>query len=68
MNAVEEGGKIAVSAIDGLKGNPLCLAIVALVVILQGIAYLRDRATSDSREQIVMSLIDHCQMPKPRTP
>jgi hypothetical protein len=65
---LQEGGKVAVSAIDGLKGNPLCLAIVALVVILQGIAYLRDSAAAKGREQIVMSLIDHCQMPKPRTP
>jgi hypothetical protein len=64
----EEGAKVATSAIDGLKGNPLCLAVVALVIILQIIAYLRDTAAQEGREQIVMSLIEKCQLPNPRTP
>jgi hypothetical protein len=62
----EEGGKVAVSAIDALKGNPLCLAVVALVIILQVIAYMRDSGAQEGRQQIVMSLIEKCQMP-PRT-
>jgi hypothetical protein len=68
MTVQEEGAKVATSAIDALRGNPLCLAVVALVIVLQVIAYLRDTAGQEGREQIVMSLIEKCQLPNPRTP
>jgi len=68
MNGAEEGSRIAASTVDALRGNPLCLAVVALVMVLEIIAYLRDNGEEQGRAEIVMSLIDKCQMPRQRTP
>lgn len=68
MNGAEEGSRVAASTVDALRGNPLCLAVVALVMVLEVIAYLRDNGEEQGRAEIVMSLIDKCQMPRPRTP
>jgi len=68
VNLQEEGSKAATSTIDALKGNPLCLAVVALVMVLEVISYLRDSGEEHGRAEIVMSLIEKCQLPNPRTP
>jgi hypothetical protein len=60
MSIPEETGKVAVSTIDALKGNPLCLAVVVLAITLSAITYFRDTATGHDRAEIVTSLIERC--------
>jgi hypothetical protein len=66
LSAQEETGKVATSAIDALRGNPLCLAVVVLMIVLSLIAYFRDRAATTEKVQIVNSLIERCIGPSKR--
>ena len=63
ISGPEEAGRVASSAIDALKGNPLCLALVVLVLLLQVIAYFRESQAQDDRLAMVLSLVERCQMP-----
>ena len=65
-NETQEVGKVATSAIDALKGNPLCLAVVVLTIVLSFIAYYRERSGQHDRAQIVTTLIERCMEPSKR--
>jgi len=66
MTIPEEAGKVASSAIDALKGNPLCLAVVVLVIALSVIAYLRESHAQEDRLQMVTALVERCMEPAKR--
>ena len=61
--AVGQAGQTARSAIESLKGNPLCLALVVLVLCLQVLAYFKESQAQDDRLALVMSLVERCHMP-----
>ena len=65
-NIPEETGSTARSAISALKGNPLCLAVVLLVVVLSVIAYFREREAQNNRTAMVQELIERCMEPSKR--
>jgi predicted negative regulator of RcsB-dependent stress response len=57
----------AISGIThALKGNPLCLAIVVLIIVLQLIAYYRESQAQDDRLQVTSALIERCMEPAKR--
>jgi hypothetical protein len=66
MSTPEQAGKVATSAIDAMRGNPLCLAVVLLMIVLSGIAYFRDKAAQSDKAQIVTTLIERCMEPSKR--
>jgi len=66
MSIPEQAGKVATNAIEGLKGNPLCLAIAALMIVLSIIAYFRDSAAQEDKANIVTTLIERCMDPAKR--
>jgi hypothetical protein len=66
VNIRQEAGKVAGSAVDALRGNPLCLAVVVLTIVLSLIAYYRDRGSQAEKAQIVNTLIERCMGPSKR--
>lgn len=66
MSVPEQAGKVASSAVDALRGNPLCLAVVVLMIVLSIIAYFRDSAAQTQKTQIVTTLIERCMEPAKR--
>jgi hypothetical protein len=52
--------------VTALKGNPLCLAIVVLMIVLAVIDYYSFRASQAERAQIVTTLIERCMEPAKR--
>lgn len=66
MTIPEETSKVATSAIDALKGNPLCLAVCVLVIVLAIIAYLRESHAQEDRLQMVTALVERCMEPAKR--
>lgn len=66
MTLPEEVGKVATSAVEAMKGNPLCLAVVALVIVLSIIAYMREHAEAENRTKAFTALIERCMEPAKR--
>jgi hypothetical protein len=66
MSVPEQAGKVASGAIEALKGNPLCLSLVVLMVIVGTFAYLRVSKEMDSDERTMTGLIEHCMGPAKR--
>jgi hypothetical protein len=66
MSIPEEVGKVASSAIDAMRGNPLCLAVVVLSVILSVIAFARERHSQDERGKVITELVERCMEPAKR--
>jgi hypothetical protein len=66
MTVPEQAGKVADTAVNALKGNPLCLAVVVLTLVLSLIAYFRDVAAQTEKAQIVTTLIERCMEPSKR--
>ena len=62
----EDAGKVAVSAIDALKGNPLCLSLVVLVTIISLVSFYRSSQDMQSNERVVTELVDRCLPPSKR--
>ena len=56
----EQAGDTARSAIAALKGNPLCLSLLILVIVLSVIAYWRESAAQKQRTELVQTLIERC--------
>lgn len=54
---------VAKSAVDGLKGNPSCLAAIALAGIFAYLTYLSLSAERAEMHQRQMMLIQHCIAP-----
>jgi hypothetical protein len=39
MNAIEEGGKVAIGVIDALKNQPMLLAVIILNMLVLGLVF-----------------------------
>lgn len=67
MGAVEEGGKVASSVVEGLKQNPSCLAALAIVALFSVLQYFKE-ARNDERAQqrtaAIESLLTKCMETK----
>jgi hypothetical protein len=66
MSLPEEVGKVATSAVDALKSNPLCLAVVLLTIVLSLLAFYRERHSQEERSKVVTELIERCMEPAKR--
>lgn len=66
MTLPEEAGKVATSAVSALKGNPLCLAVVLLTIVLSVLAFYRERHSQDERVKMITSLVERCMEPSKR--
>jgi hypothetical protein len=65
-NIPEETGKVATSAVDALRGNPLCLAVVVLVIVLSVLVYFRQSARDHDQAMALTSVIERCMEPAKR--
>jgi hypothetical protein len=65
-NIPAETGKVATTAIDAMKGNPLCLTVVVLVIALSVLVYLRQSARDHDQSMTITSLIERCMEPGKR--
>jgi len=61
MGVPEESSKVATSAIQGLSGNPLCLAVVVLAALLGVFAYLRTKHEQDIDQSRFSQILDLCK-------
>ena len=66
MSATEQAGRAAADAIEALKGNPLCLAVVLLALVLSMIAYWREASQNEKTSAVVTTLIERCMEPGKR--
>ncbi len=66
MTIPEQAGKVAHGAIDALKSNPLCLAVVLLTIVLAILSYLRERHSQEERGKVVTELVERCMEPAKR--
>jgi hypothetical protein len=63
MGAIEEGGKVATSVIEGLKTNPSCLAALAVVALFGLLNFFEDSRQNDrmmARAADVNNLLKEC--------
>jgi len=56
--AVEEGGKVATSLIEGLKTSPLVLALIVLNIIFIGMVTWASMNVATARDVIMKQLIE----------
>jgi hypothetical protein len=66
MTIPEETGKVATAAVDAMKGNPLCLAVVVLVLGLSTLIYFRQSAREHDQALAMQSVIERCMEPSKR--
>jgi hypothetical protein len=66
MSLPEEAAKVATSAVDALKTNPLCLAVVLLTIVLAILSFYRERHSQEERSRIVTELVERCMEPSKR--
>jgi hypothetical protein len=66
MSIPEETGKVATAAINAMQGNPLCLAVVVLVLGLSVMVYLRQSAREHDQAMALASVIERCMEPAKR--
>jgi hypothetical protein len=66
--AVEEGAKVATGIVDGLKSQPLSLALIVLnltfIVFTGWIAYVINQRTThqyEVKDQLISKLIEQCR-------
>jgi hypothetical protein len=74
MGAIEEGGKVATGIIDGLKHQPLALALVVINMLFLGsVGYVLHRvgeinsAAAIRRDELLADLARHCVVPSSQT-
>jgi hypothetical protein len=63
MGAVEEGGKVASSIVEGLKANPSCLAALAVVALYGVLQYFENDHQNQrmiERTKEVGAMLDKC--------
>jgi len=67
MGAVEEGGKVATSVVESMKGQPLALAVIVVNVLflVGGLWFLHEIATLTSarqqrNDQLLVELVREC--------
>jgi len=65
--AIEEGAKVASGVIEGLKSQPLSLALIVMNLIFIGFAWLvldqlntRTTRQYEVKDQLIAKLIDKC--------
>jgi len=66
MSIPEQAGKVASGVVEALRGNPLCLAVVVLMIVLSLITYYRETAAGHDRAQVVNTLVERCMGPSKR--
>lgn len=69
MGAVEEGGKVASSVVEGLKTNPSCLAALAVVTVFGVLQYFESEnqnARIIDRTKEIGTLLERC-IPQQKT-
>jgi len=69
--AVEEGAKVAGGIVEGLKSQPLSLALIVMNLIFVGFAWLildqlntRTTRQYEVKDQLIARLIDKCRDPQ----
>jgi hypothetical protein len=70
MGAIEEGGKVASGVIEGLKSQPLALALIIINMMFLGftiyiIHSLREHA--ERKDALLSDLARHCVVTAPAT-
>jgi hypothetical protein len=72
MGAIEEGGKVASGIVDGLKHQPLALALVIINALFLGsVGYVLHRvgeinsAAAIRRDELLADLARNCVVPPP---
>lgn len=63
MGAIEEGGKVAASVVEGLKTNPSCLAALAVVGLFGILSYFENTQQNErmmKRSEEVSELLNKC--------
>jgi hypothetical protein len=70
--AIEEGAKVATGIVDGLKSQPLSLALIVLnltfIVFTAWLAYTVNARTThqyDVKDALIAKLIEQCRDGKP---
>src|SRR5262245_63783377 len=64
MGIGDQSGDITKSVTDGLKGNPLCLAVVLLAAIIALFSYFKNRTDQDNEQERFMALAQKCWSPE----
>jgi hypothetical protein len=60
MSVPEEAGKVATGAIDALKGNPICLAVLILAGIYTAASFFLLEHQRERQAEREKSLIERC--------
>jgi len=67
--AVEEGAKVATGVVEGLKGQPIALALIVMNVIFVGAVAaggyglnIRTTARYEAQDALIHKLLDQCVM------
>lgn len=60
MSFPEEAGKVATSAIDGLKTNPSCLAAILLAAMMAAFTYFALQADAQRTHERAMAMLERC--------
>ena len=65
--AVEEGAKVATGVIEGLKSQPIALALIVMNVIFVGATFagayylnIRTTARYEAQDMLIHKLLDQC--------
>jgi hypothetical protein len=58
--SIEPATDLAKSAIDALKGNPLCLAAIVLAGLSTGVLYLAMEREADRKSRTADVIIERC--------
>jgi hypothetical protein len=59
-NAAEEAGKVASSAIDALKSQPMCLAVLILALAIGFMAVWNRNVDREKQHDELMSIYQRC--------
>jgi len=60
MGVEEEAGKIASGAIDALKTNPMCLAVLLLSCVVLWLGYLSLQNENERRSRVNIEILERC--------
>lgn len=60
MGAVEEGGKVATSIVDGLKNNPSCLAAILLAAMFALLTFFALQRADQRNQDARMAMLERC--------
>ena len=63
MSMPEEAGKAVSSVVDGLKGNPSCLAAIVLAALFAVLTFYAMQKDAERKAKTVDILLQHCIYP-----